>query len=110
MIGRLKDKTLSQGILYAINRKIGRFGKVTTLCLDTEKKRMELELELKGERERLRIVVRDYTVGYEEGRYLLRAGSIESSKEWLEILAREYLLSRPIEIPSRYGRMIDRLL
>jgi len=110
MITRIKDKALSQAITYAINRKIEKFGSVAFLRIDTVEKRIEMSLELLGENEPIQVSIQRYRFQESDGRFFLSAEGIETSRKWIDIAAREYLLSQRVEIPARYAGLIRRFL
>ncbi|WP_292658139.1 hypothetical protein [Nitratifractor sp.] len=106
MIRNLKDKTLSRGLALALDKRIRQYGRILDLQLDSRNKRLELEILLKGEVEPLRVRIENYEVREEAGHWYLLAKELKSSREWIDILAREYLSQRPIEIPERYAKML----
>jgi len=110
MIARLKDKALSQAIAYAINRKIEKFGTVSSLRIDSVEKRIGMELELRGEPGPIHLTVHGYQLLESEGHFFLAAERIESSREWIDIAAREYLRGQRVEIPQRFAGVIRKFL
>jgi len=106
MIRKLKDRTLSQCVSLAVNTKIKRFGKMLTFTLDSQNKTIELEILLKGEKEPLHLIVHRYEIIEESGRYFLIAERIVTSREWINIVAENYLKGQRFEIPEQYAKML----
>ena len=106
MIRKIKDKTLSQGIALAVDAKIKRYGKMLKLELDSKDKSIRMEILLKGEIEPLHVQIRRYEILEEEGRHYLLAEEIHTSREWINVIAQEYLASRRFEIPQQYAKML----
>ncbi len=110
MILRLKDQALSKALALAINAKIASYGSVTKLRLDSRSRIIEAELDLKGEVMPLHLTLRDYRFVRRSGKLYLFIGKIESSRSWIESLADDYLRNREVELPGRYGKLIEKLL
>jgi len=110
VILRLKDQAISKALALAINAKISSYGSVTKLRLNSCSRIIEVELDLKGEVMPLRLTLRDYRFVHREGKLYLSIGTIESSRRWIESLADDYLRNREVELPERYGKLIEKLL
>ncbi len=71
---------INQGLLK-------KYGKLTGLKIDKEKKVIHAELALKGENEGVRITLANYRLIQAEGKNpRFEAGTIEVSREWLDAL------------------------
>ena len=110
MLKALKDKALSMAIETAINLKIKEFGKMLKLNLDSIKKTIELELMLKGEKEPLSVFISEYTISEENGKYYIHAKDIKTSREWINIVAENYLKDEKIEIPEKIAKTLQILI
>jgi len=110
MMGRIKDQALSQALTLAINAKISDLGRVQELRIDTRDKRIEASVMLHGEKEPIHAVIQGYAVRYEGERYFLEAEKVETSREWINRVAQDYLKRLNVEIPARYARIISRVL
>ena len=80
------------------------------LKLDSKNKTIEFEVELKGEKEPLKVYVNEYVVSEEDGKYYLYAKDIKTSREWINIVAENYLKGEKIEIPEKIAKMIQILI
>jgi len=107
MLKSLKDKTLSFAIKSAINFKIREFGEMLKLNLDSKNKTIELEVMLLGEKEPLYVNVGKYEIIKENDKYYLLAKDIKTSREWINILAKNYLENQKFEIPQNIAKTLQ---
>jgi hypothetical protein len=110
MIRRLKNRTLSKGLLIAFNARFGEWSRITRLELDTQSRSIDLEISLAGESEPLTARIALYEITEEEGRCFLAAEKIVTSREWINRLFEEHLKDRRVEIPQRYGTILKRFM
>ena len=106
MFKGLKDKALSTAIKTAINLKIKEFGEMLRLNLDSQNKKIELELMLLGEKEPLYVEVGSYEISEEDGKHYLIAKDIKTSREWINIVAKNYLENQKFEIPANVAEIL----
>ena len=106
----LKDKTIAKGLQTAINLKIKEYGEMLKLNLNSQEKTIELEVMLKGEKEPLKVYVNEYVVSEENGKYYLYAKDIKTSREWINIVAENYLKGEKIEIPEKIAKTLQILI
>jgi len=110
MFGKLKDKALSKSLEVAINLKIKEYGKMLKLNLNSKDKTIGLEVMLKGEKEPLQVYVNEYVVSEEDGKYYLFAKDIKTSREWINVVAENYLKGEKIEIPEKIAKTLQILI
>jgi hypothetical protein len=110
MFLRLKDKALSKAAQVAINLKIKEVGEMLKLNLDSENKTIELELMLKGEKEPLYVKVGKYEISQEGEKYYLVAKDINTSREWINVVASNYLENQKFEIPQKIAQTLKVLV
>jgi hypothetical protein len=72
---------------------------VKNLKIDSRQKTFSLKLELSGEAEALSVAGR-YRVVSENGKTAVAPSDIQTSKEWLTILAGELVKGRAFEVPG----------
>jgi hypothetical protein len=106
MFETFKDKAVSFALGQVINFKIKEFGEMLNLKLDSQNKTIELELMLLGEKEPLSIEVGNYEVCEEDGQYYLIAKDIKTSREWINIIAKNYLEDQKFEISQHIADTI----
>ena len=110
MFRGLKDKALSKSLEVAINLKIKEYGEMLKLNLDSQNKTIEFEVMLKGEKEPLKVFVNNYEISEENGKYYLYAKDIKTSREWINIVAENYLKDEKIEIPEKIAKTLQILI
>jgi len=110
MLRGLKDKAISKGLSLAINLKIKEYGEMLSLNLDSKNKTIDFEVMLKGEKEPLKVFVKNYEISEENGKYFLYAKDIETSREWINIVAENYLKGEKIELPEKIANMLQILI
>jgi hypothetical protein len=77
-----------------------KYGRMTKLEIDNEKKTISADLDLKGEKESVRITLSNYRIIQEEGENpRFEPGAIEVSREWLDALLKT--LVKTSVIPER---------
>jgi len=101
-----KDKAISATVKTAINVKIKEFGEMLRLNLDSQNKKIELELMLLGEKELLYVEVGSYEISEEGGKHYLIAKDIKTSREWINIVAKNYLENQKFEIPENVAKTL----
>ena len=110
MLKALKDKALSKSLEVAINLKIKEYGEMLKLNLDSHNKTIEFEIMLKGEKEPLKVYVSSYEISEESGKYYLYAKDIKTSREWINIVAENYLKGEKIELPEKIAKTLQILI
>lgn len=102
-------KVLDGGSKWVINRIIKEFGKMLKFEVDSKNKIIYALLELKGENEPVEIKISGYEIVKENEEYYFTMSDISVSKEWMEILAKEYL-HKKIKVPLKLIPFIKVLL
>src|ERR1041385_5752609 len=94
---------LNQGVLKP-------YGTLTRLKLDTRACSIDAELELKGEIQPVQIRVHKYELQEKDGCTYAVIKSIETSREWLTVLARNFAVDQPYEIPDAVKKFLPMIL
>lgn len=110
MFSSLKDKALSKSLETIINLKIKEYGEMLKLNLDSKEKSIEFEIMLKGEQEPLQVYVSNYVISEEDGKYYLYAEDIKTSREWINIVAENYLKDQKIELTEKIAKTLQILI
>jgi hypothetical protein len=61
---------------------------------------MEFEIDLKGESEALKVKINSYKIFEKDGKNFIKIDGLETSREWINIFASNYLNGREFEIPK----------
>ena len=97
-------------VRFALNRLYGRFGEMTQLKIDREHKTIDAEVLLTGEKEQIQVHVGKYEVRNEGEQCTLTLADVTVSREWLNLLARELLVNRPVPLPPEAARWLRLVL
>jgi hypothetical protein len=100
MFNAAKDAFTSKAAQTYINQRIVRYGVVQTLKIDSRNKTMEMSCQLEGEPTPVMVRVENYDVREADGRKLLRVGSCECSRPWLQNLLNDLARNRDIPVPA----------
>jgi len=94
-----------------LNHKFKRYGNMTALTIDSSTRTISLTATLAGETEPLDAKIR-YEVSESEGRISLIPKNIECSREWLTVLANEFIKTQPVsmDIPGGLATAMARIL
>ena len=82
------------------NHQYSNFGVMTTLQIDSANKKATLDLELKGETQPLRVTINRYELTTQEDKTFLEIKELTTSREWINILAGEFLKGKKFEVPE----------
>lgn len=104
-----KERVTEKAAQWLINRKWKALGRMTTLSIDSPSRTIHLKLDLKGEPAPVEIAVRDYRILDEDGRVYLEFSEVETSREWINVLLRQYLARPRIEI-TRWAAFVKLLM
>ena len=106
-----KDWLVEKAGMAVLNQAVLKpYGSITRLKLDTTARTIEAELELKGETTPLRLHVQEYELRQEGNRAFVVIKSIETSREWLTTLARDFAVDRPFELPDSVKKFLPIIL
>ncbi len=102
-LGAAKDKAFETSAKAILNSKIGNFGRVTRLQIDSTRKTLVLEVELKGEVAPISIQVHRYDVVERGGETFVRVEQVDASREWIGLALNQYLVGQEFKIPGSVG-------
>ena len=102
----MKNIALSKTAKVAINSKIKPYGEVLNIEIDTDKNSLKLDVLLKGEKESLKVSIGSYTL--EQNSIVI--SDIQTSREWLNTLSKEYLENKSFDVPSEYMGILEKIV
>jgi hypothetical protein len=105
-----KDAILSRFLEKTLFFTIREYATMLNLKLNSQKKTIELEILLKGEQEPLKIMVNEFELLARDGKHLLCFRKITASREWIDILTRQYLQNLEIEIPEKVAKALTLII
>ena len=82
--------------------QFGKYGFMTEIRIDTQKRTAHVTLQLRGEKEALDVNLRSYKLTSHDGKTLLELGKVETSREWLNLLIEDFWKpsQRKMEVPG----------
>ena len=99
MFSAMRDKAIEMAVQQQIQQKTKAIKGVKCLAIDAQQKTFSLKLELAGEPEPL-AVTGSYELIMNDGKTTFAPANLQTSKEWLTILAEELLTGRSFEVPG----------
>jgi hypothetical protein len=96
----LKEAALEAAIKSLINHEIEKFGVVTELAIDTNKKTMRAELDLRGEASRIWINVGSYELSEKNGEIHITFQNVTASREWIAAVLNQHVVSQTFQLPQ----------
>ena len=110
LLNKGKDIALSTAIKMAINKVITKYGSVVKLELDSQEKKIDLEVFLKGEKDILKVKVNQYSIEEKNHKNFLILKDVKTSREWLNLVIKNYLSSQEFEIPNEYAKIVKAVI
>jgi hypothetical protein len=109
VLHRSKDATLAFTARVAINTKLRSIGQMTELSIDTKKKRVRVRLELLGEKEPIDVEILRYSLKEKGETTHITIEEVTSSREWLTVALREFIVGQDLAIPAKAGAVLKLL-
>jgi hypothetical protein len=99
IFGGLKDRTVSVAARQLLATRLAPYGEMLNFQLDSHNKTLTLEMLLKGERDPVRVTLSGYEI-LEGTPPRLRFSGATASREWVEVLANQFIVGHPIDLPA----------
>ena len=109
VLHRSKDATLAFTARVAINTKLRSIGQMTELLIDTKNKRVRARLELLGENEPIEVELLRYSLKEKGETTYITIEDATSSREWLTVALREFVVGQDLPIPPKAGAVLKLL-
>lgn len=100
MLGGIKDSLASSAAKALLAGRIERYARLLELRIRSRERTIGVVLLLAGEPEELRLEVTRYRVTGSAGEHALIIEGVASSREWLRLLLEDFVVGKPIPIPS----------
>lgn len=82
---------------------------MTELSIDTKNKRIRIRLELLGETEPIDVDVSRYSLKEIDERTYITIEEVTSSRQWLAVALREFLVGQDLAIPAKASAVLKLL-
>ena len=96
-------------VRFATNTKLRSIGEMTELSIDTKTKRVRVRLELLGEKEPIEVEILRYTLKEKGAATYITIEEATSSREWLTVALREFIVGEDLAIPAKAGAVLKLL-
>ena len=93
----------------ATNAQLRSIGEMTELSIDTKTKRVRVRLELLGEKEPIDVEVLRYSLKEKGDTTYITIEEAISSREWLTVALREFIIGQDLAIPAKAGAILKLL-
>jgi hypothetical protein len=104
-----KDIVISTLVKPFLQSELQPYGTMTNLSIDSAAKSIDITLDLKGKPASIQLHLRNYQVVEECGKTFIRFSEVETSREWLNQLIRDYLPEerKTIPIPDKIASVAN---
>ena len=106
MTRRGKDMAVSSAFEKLAEKYVGPLGKILNINLDSLSKSIEVTVLFKGESDHITVKADRYELIQDAGRHFIVAHEISVSRQWLDVMAKEYIQDRPFELPEHIAKAI----
>ena len=114
LLGSFLDKTKGAAVSVAgkqfLSSYIQRYGKMLNFSVQPDTKRIYAELLLKGEDTPIKLTLDGYEISGPADKPTLHVAKVSASREWLEVVLREFVEGKPIELPPKAAPLLKLLL
>jgi hypothetical protein len=93
-----------------LHGKIERYGRMLNLSVDSKLKTIHVEVLLKGEKDPTTIIIHEYTIVNEGDETFIIVKKAASSKEWLDLLIKDFIQDRKFPVPRKYTNALKIVL
>ncbi len=114
LLKNLLDKTKGPAVSLAgkqfLSSYLQKYGKMLNFSVQPDTKRIYAEILLKGEESPIKLTLDGYEIGGTTEKPTLRVAKVSASREWLEVVLKEYVEGKPIELPPKAVPLLKLLL
>jgi hypothetical protein len=95
---------------YFINKRIGEYGQVVELKIDSKNKSVYASVQLKGENSPIKLEVENYEITKSDLSTSVLIRDVSSDKPWLDAVVKNFLVGKPIDVPVGMIKYLDGFL
>ncbi len=103
----IKDRAIAKALSLFIAYKLKGAGKMVQCTIDSTTKSLALKLQLKGEKEPLEVHIDRYELACEGEGSSVRLYGISTSREWIDVLAKEHIEGKPFALPPHIAKILQ---
>ena len=114
LLGSFLDKTKGAAVSVAgkqfLSSYLQKYGTMLHFSVQPDTKKIHAEILLKGEASPIQVTLDGYELDGPAGKPTLRVTKVSASREWLEVVLREFIEGKPIELPPKAAPLLKLLL
>jgi hypothetical protein len=115
LLGNFLDKAKGQALSLAgkqfLGAYLGKYGAMLNFSVNPETHTIHLEMLLKGEKEPIQLTLGGYEIiEPAEGKPAVRVAQVSASREWLEVVLRQFVEGKSIDLPANAAPLLKLLL
>ncbi len=114
LLKNLFDLTKGSAVSLAgkqfLSSYLQKYGKMLNFSVHPETKKIYAEILLKGEDTPIKLNLDGYEIGGPADRPTLLVAKVGASREWLEVVLKEFVEGKPIELPPKAAPLLKLLL
>ncbi len=107
---RLKGQAVSIAARQFLQSYLAKYGSMLNFSVQPETKSIDAEILLKGESSPIKLTLSGYEIGGTADKPTLRIAKVAASREWLEVVLREFVEGKPIDLPPKAAPLMKILL
>ncbi|HPD21029.1 MAG: hypothetical protein ACOX3E_04550 [Desulfomonilia bacterium] len=105
-----KDKMLSKTLEVLGRQVVSRYGTLRDITLDSHARKIEIEVLLEGESSPIRVSINRFDIVFEGEEAMVIFRDIAVSRAWMKTLAEDILVGKPLKIPHKYAKLLDKII
>lgn len=110
MINRAKDKMIATVVRRLLEGKLGRYGEVNSLSVESKECRMNLEFLPTGEDAPIQITIAEYRVLTSDDGVVIRFQSVTADRPWVANLLEDFVQGLEIPLRGSAAKLADWIL
>ena len=110
LFSRLKGQAVSMAARQFLNNYLEKYGTMLNFSVQPETKTIYAEILLKGEDSPIKLTLGDYEIAGTADKPVLRVAKTAASREWMEVLLREFVEGKAFELPPKAAPLLKLLL
>jgi hypothetical protein len=110
LFSSFKDNLSSFSGEQIIKGAVERYGELLDFKLNSTAKSIYIKLLPKGEKEPVEVNVNRYEVIEQSGKLFIHIHDIKASREWISLLAKDYVIKNRIEVPGNYASIVRKFI
>ncbi len=107
---RLKGQAVSLAARQFLQSYLQKYGSMLNFSVHPETKTIDAEILLKGESSPIKLTLSGYDISGSAEKPTLRIAKVAASREWLEVVLREFVEGKSIDLPPKAAPLLKILL